>query len=90
MGYSAIGNNLSIYEPGSPATMATGWTTGRSRFDPRQRRKNFSSTSMSRPALVSTQPPVQGVPWCPFPGAKARLERDADHSPPSSDEVEIE
>jgi hypothetical protein len=26
----------------------------------------------------------------PFPGAKARLGRDADHSPPSSAEVEYE
>jgi hypothetical protein len=26
----------------------------------------------------------------PFPGAKARPERDADHSPPSSSEVENE
>jgi hypothetical protein len=27
---------------------------------------------------------------CPFPGPKARLGRDADHSPPSSAEVEYE
>jgi hypothetical protein len=26
----------------------------------------------------------------PFPGAKSRLGRDADHSPPSSDDVEYE
>jgi hypothetical protein len=52
---------------------------GRSRFDPRQRRKDFSSSSMSRPALRPTQPPVQ---W-----GTARPGRDADHSPPSSAEV---
>jgi hypothetical protein len=42
----------------------------------------FSLASVSRPALGSTQPPVQWVP-----GVKARLGRDADHSPPSSAEV---
>jgi hypothetical protein len=43
---------------------------------------------VSRPALRSTQPPVQLV-WGggPFLGAKARPGRDADHSPPSSAEV---
>jgi hypothetical protein len=43
---------------------------------------------VSRPALGSTQPPVQWVPGNLSPGAKARSERDADHSPPSNDEVE--
>jgi hypothetical protein len=44
---------------------------------------------MSRPALRPTQPHVQWVPGGPFPEAKARPRRDADHSPPSSAEVKM-
>jgi hypothetical protein len=70
--------------------LATGWTTGRSRFDPGQRRKNFSSnlcvhtSSEAYPAscIVGTR--------VPFPGTKAQPGRDADHSPPYSAEVENE
>jgi hypothetical protein len=43
---------------------------------------------VSRPALGPTQPPVQLVPGVLSPGGKARPGRDADHSPPSSAEVE--
>jgi hypothetical protein len=42
--------------------LATGWTTGRSRFDLRQRQGIFPLASVSRPALRPTQPPVQWVP----------------------------
>jgi hypothetical protein len=52
--------------------------------------KIFRVTSVSRPALGSTQPPVQWVPGVLSPGVKARPGRDADHSPPSSAEVENE
>jgi hypothetical protein len=45
---------------------------------------------VSRPALEPTQPPVQWVPEVLSPGVKARPGRDADHSPPSSAEVENE
>jgi hypothetical protein len=41
----------------------------------------------SRPALGSTQPPIQRVPRAFPPGVK-RQRRDADHSPPASAEVE--
>jgi hypothetical protein len=48
-------------------------------------RRIFPLASVSRPALGPTQPPVQWVPE-----VKARSGRDADHSPPSSAEVENE
>jgi hypothetical protein len=50
----------------------------------------FSLTFVSRPALRPTQSPVQWVPEVLSPGVKARPGRDADHSPPSSAEVENE
>jgi hypothetical protein len=46
----------------------------------------FNVASVSRPTLGPSQPPVQWVPGVLFPGAKARLGRDADQSPPSSAE----
>jgi hypothetical protein len=49
--------------------------------------EEFSSASVSRPAMGPTQPPVQWVPVVLSPGIKARPGRDADHSPPSSAEV---
>jgi hypothetical protein len=53
--------------------------------------KDFSSSLCVQTGFLGpTQPPVQWIPWGPFPGAKARLRRDADHSPPSSAEVENE
>jgi hypothetical protein len=56
-------------------------------FDPRQGKRTFPLTSVSRPALGPTQTPVQWVPGVLSPGVKARPGRDADHSPPSSAEV---
>jgi hypothetical protein len=67
-------------------TIPTGWTTGRSGFDPRRGQRIIPLTSVSRPALGPTQPPVQWVPGVLSPGPGG----DADHSPPSSAEVENE
>jgi hypothetical protein len=55
------------------------WTTGRSRFDTRQRQKIFILTSVSRPALGPTQLRVQWVLGSPFSGGKERPGRDAEH-----------
>jgi hypothetical protein len=61
--------------------LATDWTTGGSRFDPRQRRKDFSSSlcvqtgSGAHPVSCTMRTGGQ------FPGAKTRPGRDADHSP---------
>jgi hypothetical protein len=70
--------------------LTTGWTTGRPEFDPRQGQEIFPLASVSRPALGPTQSPVQWVPGVLSPGVKARPGRNADHSPPSSAEVENE
>jgi hypothetical protein len=52
----------------------------------RGRVKNFLFSTSSRPALESTQPPLQWVPEPYFPGVK-RPGREADHSPSVSAEV---
>jgi hypothetical protein len=70
--------------------LTTGWTTGRSGFDSRWGQRIFPLASVSRPALGPTQPPVHWVPGVLSPGVKARPGRDADHSLPSSAEVENE
>jgi hypothetical protein len=48
--------------------------------------KNFHFSMSSRPALGSTQPPIQWVPGAPSLGVK-RQGREAGHSPPTSAEV---
>jgi hypothetical protein len=48
--------------------------------------KNFLFSTLSRPALGSTQPPNQWVPGALPPGIKLPG-READHSPPASAEV---
>jgi hypothetical protein len=78
----------------------SGWTTGRSGFDPRQGQRIFPLTSVSRPALGPTQPPVQWVPGVLSPGLKrsrgvtltthphlvprSRMSRSYTSSPPSA------
>jgi hypothetical protein len=46
-------------------------TTGRSGFDPRQGQRIFPLTSVSRPAVRPTRPPVQWVPGVLSPGKRA-------------------
>jgi hypothetical protein len=50
--------------------LTMGWMTGQSRFDPRHRRKNFSSSLCVQTGSGPTQPPVQWVPEVLSPGIK--------------------
>jgi hypothetical protein len=63
--------------------------TGRPGLESLQTQRTFPVAFVSRLALRPTQPPIQWV-WGSFPGGKARPGRDADHSPPSSEEVKNE
>jgi hypothetical protein len=65
---------------------ATGWTIGVLGFDSRRGLGIYLFTTASRTALGPTQPPIQWVPGALLLGVK-RLERETDHSPPSSAEV---
>jgi hypothetical protein len=64
--------------------LATGWTTGRSRFDPRQRRKDFSSNLCVQTGSGADPASCTMGTGGSFPGDIARQDRDADHSPPSN------
>jgi hypothetical protein len=64
--------------------LATGWTTGRSRFDPRQSRKDFSSNLCDQTGSGADPASCTMGTGGPSPGAKARPGRDADQSAPSS------
>jgi hypothetical protein len=66
-----------------------GWTTGRSRFDPQQRRKDFSSSLCVQSGSEAHPASCTMGTGGPIPGAKVRPGRDADRSPPSSAEVEL-
>jgi hypothetical protein len=50
--------------------LTTGWTIGRSRFDPQQGHRIFLLAPASRPALGPTQPHIQWVPGVLSPGVK--------------------
>jgi hypothetical protein len=64
-----------------------GWTIGVLGFDSRRGLGIFLFTTVSRTALGPTQLPIRWVPGALSLGVK-RPGREADHSPPSSAEVE--
>jgi hypothetical protein len=66
---------------------ATGWMNGRSRFDPRQGPRIFSSSLCVQTGSGAHPASFTMGTASPFPGDKARPKRDANHSPPSSAEV---
>jgi hypothetical protein len=68
-------------------SLAKGCTTGRSRFDPRQRREDFSFGLCVQTGSGAHPPCCTMGTGDPLPRTKARPGRDADHSPPSSAEV---
>jgi hypothetical protein len=67
-------------------SIVTTLMAGRSEFDSRQRPGYFLLTTAPRPALGSTQPPVQWVRGAFSLGVK-RPSREADHSPPFNAKV---
>jgi hypothetical protein len=67
---------------------AMGWMIGVLGFDSQWGLENFLFTTASRTALGPTQPPIQWVPGFLSLGVK-RPGSEADHSPPSSAEIEI-
>jgi hypothetical protein len=78
--------------PGSSVSTVSDYGLGDWDSIPGRGKRFFPVASVSRPALGPTQPPVQWVQWGgdPFPGGKTRPGRDADHSSPSSAEVNNE
>jgi hypothetical protein len=67
--------------------LATDGRPGDPRFNPRQRRKDFSSSLCVQTGSGAHPASCTMDTGGPFPGAKARPWRDADHSSPSSAEV---
>jgi hypothetical protein len=63
-----------------------GYGLGDRGFESRQGLGIFLFTTVFRPALEPTQPPIQWLPEALSLGVK-RPEREDDHSPPSSAEV---
>jgi hypothetical protein len=70
--------------------LAKGWMTGWSSFGPQQRRKDFSCSFCVQTGSGANPASCTMGTMGPFPGAKAQLGYDADHSLPSSAKVENE
>jgi hypothetical protein len=79
-------------EPGSSVSKMSGYglDVRAIRFDPRQRRKNLSSSLCVQTGSGAHPASCTMGTGGPFPGAKARPERDADHSTLSSADVKNE
>jgi hypothetical protein len=75
--------NTGIVVSHSVQCLGHGLSTKKLGFDPRQR-----SSKLYKLALGSTQPPTQWVSRALSFGVK-RPEREADHSPPSSEELKM-
>jgi hypothetical protein len=82
----SINFTLTFNKRGSSVSIVTRLRGGRLRFDSRQEQRNFLFASASRPALGSTQTPIQWVTGALFPGLK-RPGCEADYSPPSRADV---
>jgi hypothetical protein len=80
----------SFEQMGARKASGYGLTTGRSRFNPRQRRKDFSSNLCVQTGSGDHPASCTMGTGDPFPGAKARQGCEAHHSPLSSAEVENE
>jgi hypothetical protein len=77
-----------LKEPGQLSRYSDWLRAGRprGRISSPGRVKDFVFSTSSRPALGSTQPPIQGVSGDLSPKVK-RPGREADHSPPASADV---
>jgi hypothetical protein len=76
-------HNCERHEPGYLSGIALGYRLCDRGFETRQGLEIFLFTTASRPALGSSQPPIQWVAMSPSLGLK-RSGREADHSSPPS------
>jgi hypothetical protein len=76
-------------EPGSSVSIVSGYGLDGRAIEVRspQRRKDFSSSLCVQTGSGAHPASCTMGTGGPFPGAKARPDRDGDHSPPSSAEV---
>jgi hypothetical protein len=67
--------------------LTTDWTTGRSRFDIRERQKDFFPNLCVQTGSGAHPASCTMGTGGPFPGGKARPEHDADHTPSSAEVI---
>jgi hypothetical protein len=87
--FSTFSSSHSFFpEPGEHTRYSDWLRAGRprGRSSSPGRVKNFLFSKLSRPALGSTQPPIQCAPGVLSHGVK-QPDREADHSPPASADV---
>jgi hypothetical protein len=94
MYYTTLITNNSAFcsEPGSPVSIVSGYGLDDRTIGVRSpaEAKDFSSILCVQTGSGAHPASCTMGTGSPFPGAKARPGRDADHSPPSSAEVEDE